>query len=66
MAIVTISPFEPPEIEDELIQEIPIDETTEKTRNMIFILLGIVWLFFIARMSWVFLTGRYKPSIRKR
>jgi hypothetical protein len=65
MGIVLVSPFEPPEIEDEQIQEIPADENPESTRFVIIIFLGIVWIFFIARMVNVWLTGGFRPSIRK-
>ena len=66
MGIVTVLPFEPPEIEDEQIQEIPEDENPESIRGVIIILLAIVWIFFIVRMVKVWLTGGYRPSIRKR
>ncbi len=66
MGIAMVSPFEPPEIEDEQIQEIPADENHESTRFVIIIFLGIVWMFFIARMVKVWLTGGYRPSIRKK
>lgn len=65
MGIVLVSPFEPPKIEDEQIQEIPADENPESIRDVIIIFLAIVWIFFIARMLRVWLTGGYRPSIRK-
>ena len=66
MGFVTVSPFELPEIEDEQIQEIPADENPESIRYVIIILLAIVWIFFIARMVKVWITGGYRPNIRKR
>ncbi len=66
MGIIIVSPFEPPEIEDEQIQEIPADENPESITGVIIILLVIVWIFFIARLVKVWLTGGYRPSIRKR
>jgi len=65
MGIVTVSPFEPPKIEDEQIQEIPADENPESTRFVIIIFLGIVWMFFIARMLRVLYIERSKSRIRK-
>ncbi len=65
IGIVTVSPFEPPEIEDEQIQEIPIDENSESTRNVILILLAIVWIFFIARTLRALYIERSKSQIRK-
>ncbi len=66
MGLVLVSPFEPPEIEDEQIQEIPADENPESTRDILIIFLAIVWIFFIARMVKVWITGGYRPNIRKR
>ncbi len=66
MGIIIVSPFEPPEIEDEQIQEIPADENPESITGVIILLLVIVWIFFIARLVKVWLTGGYRPSIRKR
>ncbi len=60
-----VSPFEPPEIEDEEIQEIPADENPESIRNVILIFLAIVWIFFIARMLRVLYIARSKSRIRK-
>ncbi len=65
IGIVAVSPFEPPEIEDEQIQEIPADENPESTRNVILIFLAIVWIFFIARMLRVLYIERSKSRIRK-
>jgi len=65
MGIVFVSPFEPSEIEDEQIQEIPADENPESTRFVIIIFLGIVWIFFIARMLRVLYMERSKSRIRK-
>ncbi len=65
MGIVTVSPFELPEIEDEQIQEIPADENPESIRYVIVILLAIVWIFFIARMLRVLYIVRSKSRIRK-
>ena len=65
MAIVSVSPFEPPEIEEEPIPEIPVDESSESSRNFIIILLAIVWMFFLARMLRVLYLARAKSRIRK-
>ena len=65
MGIVTVSPFELPEIEDEQIQDIPADENPESIRYVIVILLAIVWIFFIARMLRVLYIVRSKSRIRK-
>ena len=65
MGIVFVSPFEPSEIEDEQIQEIPADENPESIRFVIVIFLGIVWIFFIARMLRVLYIERSKSRIRK-
>ncbi len=65
MGIAMVSPFEPPEIEDEEIQEIPADENPESTKTVILIFLAIVWIFFIARMLRVLYKERSKSRIRK-
>ncbi len=65
MGIITVSPFEPPQIEDEQIQEIPADENPESVRDVILILLAIVWIFFIARMLRVLFIERSKSRIIK-
>ena len=65
LGVSIISPFDPREIEDEQIQETPVDETPESTTNIIYILLGIIWLFFLFRILRVLLTGKYRSSIRK-
>ncbi len=61
LGITIISPFDPREIEDDQIQETP-----EPTMNIIYILLGIVWLFFLFRVLKVLLTGKYRSDSRKR
>ena len=66
MGIIIVSPFEPPEIEDEQIQEIPADENPESIMGVITILLVIVWIFFIARLVKVLLMRRYTSSVRKQ
>ena len=66
LGITIISPFEPREIEDEQIQEPPVDEISEPTTNIIYILVGIVWLFFLFRILRVLLTGKYRSSVRKQ
>ncbi len=66
LGVSVISPFEPREIEDEQIQETPVDETPEPTTNIIYILVGIVWLFFLFRVLRVLLTGKYRSSVRKQ
>ena len=65
MGIAMVSPFEPPEIEDEQTQEMPADENPESIRNVILIFLAIVWIFFIARMLRVLYIIRSKSRIRK-
>ena len=65
LGVSIISPFDPREIEDEQIQETPVDETPESTTNIIYILFGIIWLFFLFRILRVLLTGKYRSSIRK-
>jgi ABC-type dipeptide/oligopeptide/nickel transport system permease subunit len=65
IGVVAVSPFEPPEIEDEQIQEIPADENPESTMGIILIFLAIVWIFFFARMLRVLYITRYKSRIRK-
>ncbi len=66
IGVSIVSPFDPGEIEDEQIQETPVDETPEPTMNIFYILLGIVWLFFLFRMLRVLLTGKYRSSVRKQ
>ena len=66
LGVSIVSPFEPGEIEDEQIQETPVDETPEPTTNIIYILVGIVWLFFLFRVLRVLLTGKYRSSVRKQ
>ena len=66
IGVTIVSPFEPGEIEDEQIQEIPVDETPESTTNIIYIILGIIWLFFLFRVLRVLLTGKYRSSVRKQ
>ena len=65
IGIVAVSPFEPPEIEDEQIQEIPADKNPESTSVVIITLLAIIWTFFIARMLRIMFIARSKSSIRK-
>ncbi len=66
IGVSIVSPFEPGEIEDEQIQETPVDETPEPTTNIIYILVGIVWLFFLFRILRVLLTGKYRSDSRRR
>ena len=66
LGISIVSPFEPGEIEDEQIQETPVDETSEPTRNIVYILLGIIWLFFLFRVLRVLLAGKYRSSVSKQ
>ena len=66
LGITIISPLEPREIEDEQIQETPVDETPEPITNIIYILVGIVWLFFLFRILRVLLTGKYRSDSRRR
>jgi quinol-cytochrome oxidoreductase complex cytochrome b subunit len=66
IGVTIVSPFEPREIEDEQIQETPVDETPEPTMNIFYILLGIVWLFFLFRVLRILLTGKYRSSVRKQ
>jgi quinol-cytochrome oxidoreductase complex cytochrome b subunit len=66
IGVTIVSPFEPREIEDEQIQETPVDETPEPTMNIFYILLGIIWLFFLFRVLRVLLTGKYRSSVRKQ
>ena len=65
MAIVLVSPFEPPEIEEENIPEAAVDESPESTRSLIIVLLAIVWMFFLARMLRVLYLARARSRIRK-
>ena len=65
MTLVSVSPFEPPEIEEEEIPETIVDESPESTRYIIIILLAIVWLFFVSRMFRVLFIARSKSRIRK-
>ncbi len=64
IGVSIVSPFDPGEIEDEQIQETPVDETPEPT-SIFYILLGIIWLFFLFRILKVLLSGKYKSSVRK-
>ena len=66
LGVSIVSPFEPGEIEDEQIPETPVDETSEPTRNIVYILLGIIWLFFLFRVLRVLLTGKYRSSVNKQ
>ncbi len=66
IGITIVSPFEPIEMEDEQIQETPVDETPEPTMNIFYILLGIVWLFFLFRILRVLLTGKYRSDSRRK
>ncbi len=61
LGITIVSPFEPREIEDEQIQETP-----EPTTNILYILIGIIWLFFLFRILRVLLTGKYRSDTRRR
>jgi hypothetical protein len=65
MTIVSVSPFEPPQIEDEQIPETLVNESPESNTSLIIILLAIVWFFFVARMLKVLYTARHKSRIRK-
>jgi ABC-type dipeptide/oligopeptide/nickel transport system permease subunit len=65
MTIVSVSPFEPPQIEDEQIPETLVNESPESNTSLIIILLAIVWFFFVARMLKVLYTARNKSRIRK-
>jgi len=65
MTLVSVSPFEPPEIEEEEIPETNVDESPESTRYIIIILLAIVWLFFVSRMFRVLFIVRSKSGTRK-
>ena len=65
MGIVSVSPFETPEIEEEQIPETITDESPESTRHLIMIMLAIVWMFFIARMLRVLYIQRSKSRIRE-
>ena len=66
LGVSIVSPFDPGEIEDEQIQEPPVDDTSEPTRDFIYILLGILWLFFLIRVLRIILTGKYRSSVRKQ
>ncbi len=66
LGVAIVSPFDPGEIEDEQIQETPVDETPEPTMNIIYILLGVVWLFFLFRVLRVLLTGKYRSDSRRK
>jgi hypothetical protein len=61
LGITIVSPFEPREIEDEQIQETP-----EPTTNILYILIGIIWLFFLFRVLRVLLTGKYRSDSKRR
>ena len=61
LGITIVSPFEPREIEDEQIQETP-----EPTTNILYILIGIIWLFFLFRVLRVLLTGKYRSDGKRR
>ena len=61
LGITIVSPFEPREIEDEQIQETP-----EPTTNILYILIGIIWLFFLFRILRVLLTGKYRSDGKRR
>ncbi len=65
MTLVSVSPFEPPEIEEEEIPETIVDESPESSRYIIIILLAIVWLFFVSRMFRVLFIVRSKSGTRK-
>ena len=66
LGITIVSPFEPREIEDEQIQETPIDEKPGTTRYVIYILLGLLWLFFLFRLLRGLLTGKYRSDSRRK
>ncbi len=65
MTLVSVYPFEPPEIEEEEIPETLVDESPELTRDLIIITLAILWLFLVARMFRVWFIAMSKSSIRK-
>jgi len=66
LGITIVSPFEPREMEDEKIQETPIDEKPGTTWYVIYILLGFLWLFFLFRLLRGLLTGKYRSDSRRR
>ena len=66
LGVSIVSPFDPGEIQDEQIQEPPEDETSEPTRDIFYILLGIIWLFFLFRLLRIMLTGKYRSSVKKQ
>ncbi len=66
LGISIVSPFEPREMEDEQIQETPTDEKPGTTRYVIYILLGLLWLFFLLRLLRGLLTGKYRSDGRRR
>ncbi len=65
MTIVSVSPFEPPQIEEEQIPKTSAEEPPESHTSLIIMLLAIVWFFFVARMLKLLYTSRYKSGIRK-
>ena len=66
LGITIVSPFEPREMEDEQIQETPIDEKPGTTWYVFYILLGLLWLFFLFRLLRGLLTGKYRSDSRRR
>ena len=65
MTIVSVSPFEQPEFEEENIPQTEVEESPESSRHIIILLLAIVWMFFLARMLRVLYLARAKSHIRK-
>jgi hypothetical protein len=58
--IVIVSPFET-EIEEEPIEEVPQEESDF---NILYILLGILWLFFLIRVLRQIMKGTYRVRTR--
>jgi len=63
LGIAIVSPFEPREIDDEQIQETPIDEKPGTT--LIYILLLLLWLFLVFTVLRAVLTGKYRSDGRR-
>ena len=64
LGIAIVSPFEPREIDDEQIQETPIDEKPGTT--LIYILLLLLWLFLVFTVLRAVSTGKYRSDGRRR
>ncbi len=65
LGIAIVSPFESREIDDEQIQETPIDEKPGTT-TLIYILLVLLWLFLVFTVLRAVLTGKYRSDGRRR